>query len=175
MPQAQTQSQRALIAPWQLLDQFARIQKGRSLVQAACRRLHLPGTHHSARTAPNVWRFSKISSVKRPILRRQEPARKSSQAISSRTLQDVAAVSALQFAFTSSGERDGEAYHFRPREEIEGLRERENFVVMDMRGDLQALDLDELRGLLGKGDVLLVGSAFRNEPLNETRISVTTS
>ena len=46
---------------------------------------------------------------------------------------------------------------------------------MDMRGDLQALDLEELRGLLGKGDVLLVGSAFRNEPLNETRISVTTS
>jgi hypothetical protein len=43
------------LTPWQLLDQLARIQKGRSLVQAACRRLHLPGTHHSARTAPNVW------------------------------------------------------------------------------------------------------------------------
>jgi guanylate kinase len=58
------------------------------------------------------------------------------------------------------GERDGEAYHFRPREEIDGLRERENFVVMDVRGDLQALDLEELRGLLGKGDVLFEGNPF---------------
>jgi guanylate kinase len=49
------------------------------------------------------------------------------------------------------GERDGEAYHFRPREEIEGLRERENFVVMDVRGDLQALDWEELRRVVGKG------------------------
>src|SRR5206468_2378952 len=38
------------------------------------------------------------------------------------------------------GERDGEDYHFRSREQIEALRDRERHVVMDLRGDLQALD-----------------------------------
>jgi guanylate kinase len=30
------------------------------------------------------------------------------------------------------GEKEGEDYHFRRREEIENLRERENFVVMEV-------------------------------------------
>ena len=34
------------------------------------------------------------------------------------------------------GEKDEEDYHFRRREEIENLREKENFVVMEVRGDL---------------------------------------
>ena len=46
------------------------------------------------------------------------------------------------------GEKDGEDYHFRRREEIENLREKENFVVMEVRGDLQAFDLKKLHGLL---------------------------
>jgi len=50
------------------------------------------------------------------------------------------------------GERDGEDYHFRPREQIEALRDRERYVVMDVRGDLQALDLEDLSALLNKGD-----------------------
>jgi guanylate kinase len=58
------------------------------------------------------------------------------------------------------GERDGEAYHFRRREEIERLRARENFVVMNVRSDLQALNLEELRGLLEKGNVLFEGNPF---------------
>src|SRR5438094_8816524 len=45
------------------------------------------------------------------------------------------------------GERDGEDYHFRPREQIEALRDRERYVVMDVRGDLQALDLEDLSAL----------------------------
>src|SRR4029450_8127292 len=58
------------------------------------------------------------------------------------------------------GEKDGEDYHFRRREEIENLREKENFVVMEVRGDLQAFDLKELHGLLKKGDVLFEGNPF---------------
>ena len=34
------------------------------------------------------------------------------------------------------GEIDGNDYFFRSREEIEGLREKEHFVVLDVRGDL---------------------------------------
>jgi guanylate kinase len=58
------------------------------------------------------------------------------------------------------GEKDGEDYHFRRREEIESLREKENFVVMDVRGDLQAFEVKELQGTLRKGDVLFEGNPF---------------
>jgi guanylate kinase len=46
------------------------------------------------------------------------------------------------------GERDGVDYHFRPRAAIEALREDLGFVVLDVRGDLQALDLAYLAALL---------------------------
>jgi len=58
------------------------------------------------------------------------------------------------------GETDGIDYYFRPRQEIENLKERDGFVVMDVRGDLQALDLQELRLSLTKGDVLFEGNPF---------------
>jgi guanylate kinase len=58
------------------------------------------------------------------------------------------------------GERDGVDYHFRLRSEIEALREKDNFVVLDVRGDLQGLDLSELRRLLEHGDVLFEGNPF---------------
>ena len=53
------------------------------------------------------------------------------------------------------GEIDGKDYYFRSREEIDGLREKKNFVVLDVRGDLQAVDLNDVeRTLAGKGFVL---------------------
>jgi guanylate kinase len=58
------------------------------------------------------------------------------------------------------GERDGDDYHFRVREQIETLRDGERYVVMDVRGDLQALDLEDLTALLRKGDALFEGNPF---------------
>src|SRR5712692_7981403 len=58
------------------------------------------------------------------------------------------------------GERDGEDYHFRSREQIETLRDRERHVVMDVRGDLQALDLEDLSALLNTGDAFFEGNPF---------------
>jgi len=58
------------------------------------------------------------------------------------------------------GEADGVDYHFRSREEIENLKAKNHFVVMDVRGDLQALDLQELSVLLAKGDVFFEGNTF---------------
>jgi len=58
------------------------------------------------------------------------------------------------------GERDGEDYHFRSREQIEALRDREYRVVMDVRGDLQALDLEDLSALLKRGDAFFEGNPF---------------
>src|SRR5215470_10736518 len=58
------------------------------------------------------------------------------------------------------GERDREDYHFRSREQIEVLRDRERYVVMDVRGDLQALDLEDLSALLTRGDAFFEGNPF---------------
>jgi guanylate kinase len=55
---------------------------------------------------------------------------------------------------------DGVDYHFRSRQEIEQLRAQEHFVVMDVRGDLQALDLQELSASLANGDVFFEGNPF---------------
>ncbi len=58
------------------------------------------------------------------------------------------------------GETDGTDYYFRPRKAIEDLKGKDGFVVMDVRGDLQALDLNELRQSLNKGDVFFEGNPF---------------
>ena len=57
-------------------------------------------------------------------------------------------------------ERDGVDYHFRPRSEIAALADRPGFLVMDVRGDLQALDLGELDRLLARGDAFFEGNAY---------------
>ena len=58
------------------------------------------------------------------------------------------------------GEVDGVDYHFRSREQIDSLRADDQFAVMEVRGDLQALDLDELSCLLARGHVFFEGNPF---------------
>ena len=58
------------------------------------------------------------------------------------------------------GERDGVDYHFRSRGHIAALEHNPDFVVMEVRADLQALDLEALRAQLGRGDVLFEGNPF---------------
>ncbi len=59
------------------------------------------------------------------------------------------------------GEVDGVDYHFRARRDIEALRrEGDRYVVMEVRGDLQALDLTELDALLARGDAFFEGNPF---------------
>lgn len=58
------------------------------------------------------------------------------------------------------GEMDGVDYYFRPRQDIEKLNEKDGFIVMDVRGDLQALDINELSLLLSKGNVFFEGNPF---------------
>lgn len=58
------------------------------------------------------------------------------------------------------GEVDGKDYHFRTREQIETLRREGRYVVLDVRGDLQGLDLEELSAVLEKGDAFFEGNPF---------------
>lgn len=63
------------------------------------------------------------------------------------------------------GELDGVDYHFRAREQISDLKGKERFVVMDVRGDLQALDIEQLNEDLVQGDVFFEGNPFVGEIL----------
>lgn len=67
------------------------------------------------------------------------------------------------------GEKDGVDYHFRTRGEIDRLAERERVVAMDVRGDLQALDIEELAASLEAGPVLYEGNPFIAKVLQTDR------
>jgi guanylate kinase len=58
------------------------------------------------------------------------------------------------------GEADGIDYYFRPRQQVESLKDSDQFVVLDVRGDLQALDLQQLSASLARGNVLFEGNPF---------------
>jgi guanylate kinase len=58
------------------------------------------------------------------------------------------------------GERDGVDYHFRTRAQVEALRADNRYAVLEVRSDLQALDVQELEASLRRGDVFFEGNAF---------------
>jgi len=66
------------------------------------------------------------------------------------------------------GEIDGRDYHFRSRQEIEDLRKESNFLVLDVRGDLQAVDLQQVEQTLAAGDLLFEGNPFVGRQLLES-------
>jgi len=64
------------------------------------------------------------------------------------------------------GERDGVDYHFRPREFIEGLREKPGHLVVPVRRDLQALDVAQVHEVLDSGaDPFFEGNPYVAEAL----------
>ena len=69
------------------------------------------------------------------------------------------------------GEIDGKDYRFRTREEIEGFRNKGNFIVLDVRGDLQAVDLDDVDRGLAAGDLFYEGNPFIGRKLQEALAS----
>lgn len=58
------------------------------------------------------------------------------------------------------GEQDGRDYHFRSRKDILSLRDNDDYLVMEVRGDFQAVDLAQLRWMLQGGDVFYEGNPF---------------
>jgi guanylate kinase len=69
------------------------------------------------------------------------------------------------------GEIDGKDYRFRPREEIERLGRNKNFIVLDVRGDLQAVDLSEVDRGLAQGELFFEGNPFIGRKLLEALAS----
>ena len=63
------------------------------------------------------------------------------------------------------GEIDGKDYHFRTRIQIGALQTDSRYVVLDVRGDLQALDVCDLKNVLRNGDAFFEGNTFMGRVL----------
>jgi guanylate kinase len=66
------------------------------------------------------------------------------------------------------GEIDGKDYHFRSRDEVTGLKKKENFAVLDVRGDVQSVDLSDAEQTLAVGDLFFEGNPFVGRKLLES-------
>ncbi|MBF0133585.1 MAG: hypothetical protein HQL75_13490 [Magnetococcales bacterium] len=51
------------------------------------------------------------------------------------------------------GEDDGVDYYFRSRMELESMRFKDGFVVADVRGNLQALEINQIRRIFEEGNI----------------------
>ena len=58
------------------------------------------------------------------------------------------------------GEVDGVDYHFRLRSQVEALRADDRYAVLDVRGDLQALNVEELQAMLQESNAFFEGNPF---------------
>jgi hypothetical protein len=58
------------------------------------------------------------------------------------------------------GEREAVDYYFRSRAHVEELRSKGSYAVLDVRGDVQAVDVEALKTLLQRGDVFFEGNPF---------------
>jgi len=58
------------------------------------------------------------------------------------------------------GEADGVDYLFRTRDQVELLSTDDRFAVLEVRGDMQALDLVEFEKIINQGDVFFEGNPF---------------
>jgi Guanylate kinase len=66
------------------------------------------------------------------------------------------------------GELEGVDYYFRSRDEMEALGKNERFVLLNIRGDLQGVDLDDLSASIGQGeDIFFEGNPFVPQALWE--------
>ncbi len=59
------------------------------------------------------------------------------------------------------GEKEGVDYYFRSREQMEKMQEGQDFILLNVRGDWQGLEVEQLLKLLRQGqDVLFEGNPF---------------
>jgi guanylate kinase len=76
-----------------------------------------------------------------------------------------------------SGEKEGVDYHFRTRAELQSLQSHPDFMVMEVRGDVHALDRKELQQAIASGPIFFEGNPFVGTHLlqyaRELKFSVT--
>lgn len=63
------------------------------------------------------------------------------------------------------GEKDGLDYHFRTTEQLKSFENNPEYIFMDVRGDLQALNLNGLNDSLEKGNAFFEGNPYVAEAM----------
>lgn len=76
------------------------------------------------------------------------------------SMKALEALVLINSRYPRPGERDGVDYHFRRRDDIEKLKESETHIVMNVRGDLQALEVGKLLGDLERTSLVYEGNPF---------------
>ncbi|MDQ8184105.1 hypothetical protein [Pelagicoccus sp. SDUM812002] len=67
------------------------------------------------------------------------------------------------------GEKDGRDYHFRSKHEIEELGENDRYLTFDVRGNLQAVDVEETQELFEVGNAFFEVNTFVAQALMHDR------
>ena len=95
----------------------------------------------------------------------KSPLLKALRRFHSKTLEGLMPVVLYNSRQPRPGEEDGEDYHFRPRDEVQALSDKDNFEVLDVRGDMQAVDFGEMREQLAESGLIYEGNPFVGEKL----------
>jgi guanylate kinase len=64
------------------------------------------------------------------------------------------------------GELDGADYHFRTRSQVEALKGDSRYAVLEVRGDLQALDVEDLKAVIQQDDAFFEGNPYMGRLLH---------
>ncbi|MDI3479833.1 MAG: guanylate kinase [Rikenellaceae bacterium] len=67
-------------------------------------------------------------------------------------------------------EVDGDDYYFRTKDYLNSLRTNKNYLVFDVRDDIQALDINELLNNLHKNNLIFEGNPFVGSELIKTKL-----
>jgi guanylate kinase len=67
-------------------------------------------------------------------------------------------------------EMDGEDYYFRTKDYLKSLRTNKNYLVFDVRDDIQALDINELVNNLHTNNLIFEGNPFVGSELIKTKL-----
>ncbi len=105
------------------------------------------------------------------LVRGEDAALRGAEAVLSRSGSEAEALVLYNSRAPRPGEQSGVDYHFRTREQVDALRAEARYVVLDVRGDLQALDLNDLSALLQRGDVLFEATRSSDVSFRRTRRS----
>lgn len=105
-------------------------------------------------------RLGRLVILSGPSCAGKSPLVKAMARLFPETLRGLTPIVLMNSRAPRPGERDGVDYHFATRERIEALRGSERHVVIDVRGDLQALDVHALERTLAGGDAIFEGNPF---------------
>ncbi|MBD3277495.1 MAG: hypothetical protein GF388_04270 [Candidatus Aegiribacteria sp.] len=114
------------------------------------------------------WNMARLLIIAGPSCAGKSPLLAAVKKLHPDVLEGVKPVVLCNSRSPRPGEKDGVDYDFRKREEIKELRNDPEYLVMDVRGDLQALNLKGLED--SESDLIFEGNPFVGSQLMKLRL-----